>query len=364
MSIYWSQQRRKTCGGAESPANGAPSVAQNHKPTALIVMARDVFDAQFDAAHLERLRTIVELPEPAFTDTLDDPGLASRLADVEVILTGWGVPQLNSERLDRMPRLAAMVHCAGSVRAQVTDEFWRRGIVAASVAEANAVPVAEFTLAAVIFAGKKVPFIAADADVRRAHGLHIDRYGELGNLRRTIGVVGFSRVGRRVVQLLQQLDDLDCLVADPFADPDAVAAAGGRLVTLEEMLPVVDVLSLHAPALPSTRHMIGAEQLAQLRDHVTLVNTARGALVDTDALRRECLAGRLNAMLDVTDPEPLPADDPLFDLPNVMVTPHLAGSLGNEMNRMTDAALDEVARFAAGIPFDDPVTAAALQLSA
>ncbi|MGN6425642.1 MAG: hydroxyacid dehydrogenase [Leifsonia sp.] len=339
-------------------------MTDKNTPEALVVMARDVYPRQFDATRLARLRRLAHVPDPVFTDDLDDPSLAARLATVEVLLTGWGAPPLDAERLDRMPRLRAMLHCAGSVRSQVTPEFWERGIRATSVAEANAVPVAEFTLAAIIFAGKKAPFIAADPEVRRDHGLQISRFGELSNLERTIGVVGFSRVGRRVVDLVQQLEGVTCLVSDPYADPVEIVAAGGIPATLDELLPRVDVLSLHAPALPSTRHMIGAPQLAALRTHATLINTARGSLVDTAALERECASGRLNAILDVTDPEPLPADSLLYRLPNVFVTPHLAGSLGSELHRMTDAALDELERYVAGQPLLDEITSEGLRLSA
>lgn len=333
-------------------------------PEALVVMAPDVYERQFDEVRLDRLRGLARVPEPVLADDLDDPALAGRLSMVEVLLTGWGAPRLDAERLARMPRLRAMLHCAGSVRAHVSPAFWERGIRATSAAEANAVPVAEFTFAAIVLAGKKAPFIAADPGTHRSNGLRIDRYGELSNLGRTIGVVGFSRIGRRVVRLVQQLDDVVCLVADPYADPDEVVAAGGIPTPLAELLPRVDVLSLHAPELPSTRHIIGAPQLAALPDHATVINTARGSLIDTAALERECASGRLNAILDVTDPEPLPAASPLYRLPNVMVTPHLAGSLGSELHRLTDAALDELQRYVAGEPFRDEVVSADLALSA
>lgn len=339
-------------------------MSPSNPPAALVVMSREVYDAQFDSARIDRLRTLAAVPDPVFADDLDDPALAARLAEVEVLLTGWGAPQLTAERLDRMPRLRAMLHCAGSIRPHVTAEFWRRGIRAAAVAEVNAIPVAEFTLAAIILAGKKAPFIAADPESRRRNSMQADRFGELGNFARTIGVVGFSRIGRRVVALAQQLSEVTCLVADPHADPAEVRAAGAVPVPLEELLPRADVLSLHAPELPSTRHMIGAAELAQLKDHATVINTARGSLIDTEALVRECASGRLNAILDVTDPEPLPENSPLYALPNVSVTPHLAGSLGNELFRMTDAALDELERFAAGSALREEVTEQSLRLSA
>ena len=133
---------------------------------------------------------------------------------------------------------------------------------------------------------------------------------------------------------------------------------------LPELLRRSDIVSLHAPALPETHHLIGAEQLALMPDGATLVNTARGALVDTAALEREALTGRLSAILDVTDPEPLPATSVLHDLPNVMLTPHIAGSLGSEARRMSDHALDELARLVAGEPVRSPVTREQLATSA
>ncbi|MEV4086266.1 hydroxyacid dehydrogenase, partial [Nonomuraea fuscirosea] len=243
----------------------------------------------------------------------------------------------------------------GTVRPFVTDEVWRRGIVVTSAADANAIPVAEFTLAAIIFAGKKAPFLAQDARTHRDDWSYVTRRGELSNRGRTVGVVGFSRVGRRVVERLRDLE-MDVLVSDPYAAATEVSAAGGRLVPLAELLRGCDVLTLHVPSLPETRHLIGAAELALLRDGTTVINTARGAVLDTAAIERECASGRLDAILDVTDPEPLPAGSVLYELPNVMITPHIAGSLGSETWRMSDSALDELERHLSGRPLLTAVT--------
>lgn len=213
-------------------------------------------------------------------------------------------------------------------------------------------------------AGKKVPFLGADARRFREDWSYLAAHGKLSNLGLTVGIVGFSRVGRRVIERLQSLEDITCLVSDPYADEAEVEAAGGRLMPLHALLPLVDVLSIHAPDLPSTFHLIGARELAMLPDMATVINTARGRLVDTDALEAECVAGRLHAMLDVTYPEPLPATSRLYDLPNVLITPHVAGSLDTEIRRMTDTALDEVERFRMGLPLSHEVTREALAQSA
>ncbi|TMR11325.1 hydroxyacid dehydrogenase [Nonomuraea turkmeniaca] len=307
------------------------------------------FSVQFHEPQLRRLHDLVEVGDPIVTADLDAPAVRRRLRDVEVLVTSWGCPPLTTERLADAPRLRAIFHCAGTVRTFVTDEVWRRGILVTNAADENAIPVAEFTLAAVIFAGKKAPFLAQDARRLRADWSFGAGRGELTNRGRTIGVVGFSRVGRRVVDRLRSLE-VDVLVADPYADPAAVSALGAGLLPLPELLPRCDVLTLHVPELPSTHHLIGAPELALLRDGTTVINTARGAVLDTAALERECATGRLDAILDVTDPEPLPATSLLYDLPNVMITPHIAGSLGSETRRMSESALDELERYLSGQP--------------
>ncbi|MGW0807921.1 hydroxyacid dehydrogenase [Nonomuraea sp. NPDC002799] len=333
------------------------------RPQALLVMDPATYGLQFQEPQLRRLRALAELGDPVWTDDLDAPEVRRRLREAEVLVTSWGCPPLTADRLADAPRLRAIFHCAGTVRSFVTDEVWRRGLLVTNAADANAIPVAEFTLAAIIFAGKKAPFLAQDAREHRDDWSYAARRGELSNRGRTVGVIGFSRVGRRVVERLRSLE-MDVLVADPYADAGEVAQAGGRLVAPAELLASCDVLTLHVPSLASTRHLIGAAELALLRDGATVINTARGAVLDTAALERECASGRLDAILDVTDPEPLPADSVLYDLPNVMITPHVAGSLGNETRRMSECALDELERHLSGRPPHAAVTPGAFSVSA
>jgi phosphoglycerate dehydrogenase-like enzyme len=334
------------------------------KPQSLVVMDRESFRQHFDQARLHRLEQLVALAEPVWVDELDSPSTRARLATVEVLLTSWGAPRLSAERLAAAPALRAVFHAAGSVRPLISSELWRRGIQVTSAADANAIPVAEYTLAAIIFAAKKAPFLAADPSVAYQGWSHLTGYGDLSNYRRTIGIVGFSRIGRRVIDLLRCVDFAACLVADPHADAGEVELAGGVHLDLHEMLPRSEILSLHAPALPDTDRLLGAAELALLPDHATVINTARGSLIDSEALAAECRSGRLFAILDVTEPEPLPIDAPLRNIPNVMVTPHIAGSKGSEIGRLTDTALDELSRWIADKPLWAEITPKALTLHA
>jgi phosphoglycerate dehydrogenase-like enzyme len=297
-----------------------------------MMMRPDLPDRLFDGARLSEIAELVPLER------------------AEVVLSGWGCPPLDAALLERAPALRAVVHAAGGVKGHVTDACWDRGLLVSTAAGANAEPVAEYTLARILLAGKAAGRMAHAYRMRRAAIDLISEFPDVGNLGKTVGIVGASRIGRRVIELLQPFD-LHVLVNDPYVDGS---------VELDELLAVSDVVSLHAPSLPSTRHMLDARRLALLRDGATLINTARGALIDPDALVAELVTGRIDAVIDVTEPEVLPPDSPLYHLPNVVLTPHIAGALGVEVRRLGDSALDELARLARGEPFAHPVTRADL----
>ncbi|MFI6743169.1 hydroxyacid dehydrogenase [Nonomuraea sp. NPDC050451] len=235
-----------------------------------------------------------------------------------------------------------------------------------SAADANAVPVAEYTLAVILLANKAVPALAREYRAgRAAMGLIdlIEEFPGIGNYGKTVGLVGASRIGRRVAELLRPFD-LEVLVSDPYLDETGAAALGARRVALDELFRACDVVSLHAPATQQTLGMVTAAHLAAMRPGATLVNTARGSLVDQDALVAELRRGRIWAVLDVTEPEITPPGSPLWDLPNVILTPHVAGSLGTELVRLGSHAVDEVARVLAGMPLRHAVDPAALSVIA
>ncbi|MFM9371468.1 hydroxyacid dehydrogenase [Streptomyces sp. Da 82-17] len=329
-------------------------------------MSPETRDAVFGAAELRRLAEVARFDPALIVTDFDaqEPLQERELSQAEVLLTGWGCPPLDRAALRRMPRLRAVVHAAGSVKGHVTQECWRRGIAVATAAAANALPVAEYTLAAILFANKRVLEGAHAYRTARGRVNLIERFPDVGNYRRTVGVVGASRIGRRVIELLAPFD-VRVLLHDPYVGAGEAAALGAELVDdLDALALRSDTVSLHAPQLPATRHLFDARRLALMPDGATLVNTARGSLVDTEALTRELRTGRLHAVLDHTDPEVLPADSPLFDLPNVLLTPHLAGSIGGELHRLADASISELARYARGLPFLDPVDPETLSRSA
>ncbi|MBV1851638.1 hydroxyacid dehydrogenase [Catellatospora sp. NEAU-YM18] len=289
------------------------------------------------------LRLIRSTPVTDLAALTTDP----RLAEVEVLMTGWACPYLSDGLLDAMPKLRAVIHAAGSVKAHIGPEVFARGIAVSSAADANAEPVVDFTLAVLLLAGKRAFALARRYAEHGRTDFGVER--RPGNDGRTVGVVGASRIGRRVITRLRAAG-IRVLVSDPCVDAAEAYALGAELVDLDELCRRCDVVTLHAPALPETRHLIDARRLALLPDGAILINTARGSLVDHEALTAACAAGRIDALLDVTEPEPLPAGHPLFALPNVWITPHLAGVQGTEVRRLGEYALAELDRFLAGVP--------------
>jgi phosphoglycerate dehydrogenase-like enzyme len=299
-----------------------------------------------DSHTLARLTELADLDPSLVVNDFTSSPAAAALAETEIIISSWGCPPIDKDVLAAAPRLRAVLHAAGSVKHHVTEACWQRGIQVASAAWVNALPVAEYAVAAILFANKQVLRISADYRARRRGFDWQSEYLSIGNYRRTVGIVGASLIGRRVIELL---------LYDPYVSAAEAAELGTLLVTLDELCELSDVVSIHAPQLPETRHMISRSLLASMRDGATVVNTSRGSLIDQDSLVQELTSGRLNAVLDVTTPDVLPADSPLYELPNVLLTPHLAGSLGTELRRMAAAVADELARYVEGRPFAHPV---------
>lgn len=323
------------------------------RPVALFALAAEHWPLLFPPTVRQRLGELADIDTDLVVDSFDDPRVAGRLDDLEVLVTGWGCPPLDEEFLARAPKLRAVLHAAGSVKGHVSTAVWERGIVVSSAAAANAIPVAEYALGTILLAGKGVFALREHYRSGRSFTLAYI-HPEVGNYGRRVGIIGASRIGRQVIELLRPFDFEICLY-DPYAED-----LGVPRVSLPELLASSDIVSVHAPSTPETHHMIDRAGLALLPDGAVLINTARGELVDTEALIGELRSGRISAVLDVTDPEPLQPNSELFDLPNVFITPHIAGSHGNELARLGMSAANELERLVTGRPLLHEVTLADL----
>jgi phosphoglycerate dehydrogenase-like enzyme len=284
-------------------------------------------------------------PCTAAADVLTD---GDKFRDVEAIFASWGMPQLDAKMLRRLPRLRVVFYAAGTVRAVVTADTWRRGIRITTAALANAKPVAEFTVAAIVFSLKRVWERMHSLREKKLYRRH--RPAIPGCYGTTIGLLALGKIGRRVAQQLQQMD-VRVIAYDPYV-PHAIAEAlGVRLCSLEEVFASADVVSCHLPLYDATAQLVDGALLRRMKTDSTFINTARGAVVnepDLVAVLQE--RPDLFAVLDTIVEEPPSAGNPLLLLPNAIVTPHLAGSMCLECRRMGRMMVDEFRRYVAGEP--------------
>lgn len=271
----------------------------------------------------------------------DEETIIAEIGDVDgVVIRGNG--RMTRRILEHAPRLKVVGrHGVGvdNVDLEACTEF---GVQVVNTPEATVEPVAEHAVALMLALSKLI--IPCDQMVRT--GRFRERLGVQGveMLGKTLGVVGFGRIGRRVAQICGRGIGMRILYTDVYAAPDVEAELGARRVPLEELLREADYVTLHVPLLPETHRLMGEEQFALMKPTAYFVNTSRGPVVDEAALHRALSEKRIaGAGIDVFEVEPCPADHPLLGLDNVIVTPHVASSTAEALVKMSLVAEDVVA---------------------
>jgi phosphoglycerate dehydrogenase-like enzyme len=321
-------------------------------PKALYVLDGEAFEKIYGEEEREAVAELADVYAPP--QTRDSVAKNPRvLAEAEVILSGWGAPTMDDAFLATSPNLQAVLYGAGSIRRVATPALWERGVRITSAYAANAVPVSEYTLAAILFSLKRGWHFAFSARREKALSEQGQVSGAYGS---TVGLVSLGMVGRLVRERLRPFD-LRVVAYDPYVTPEEAHLLDVDLISLEDLFESSEVVSLHAPLLSATEGMILGSHLDSMRRNATLINTSRGAVVREDEMV-EVLKERpdLWAVLDVTHPEPPEPGSRLYDLPNVVLTPHIAGSQGSECRRMGRLIVDELRRYVAGEPLEYEIT--------
>ena len=330
-------------------------------PKLAFAMAADKTRHVFDDEALARLARTCDIVRAAPLEEFSSAEARAVLAEIDILVTGWGCPMVTADVVRSAPKLKLIAHAAGTVKFTIDTAVYEAGIRVTHAADANAVPVAEYTLAAILFANKRVFELRdryrADPGRRSTYALMNE---PIGNYHRTVGLVGASRIGRRVAKMLAGFD-FTVLLSDPFVTRGDPVLAGAELVDLDTLMARSDVVSVHAPSLPETQAMIGAREFSLMKDGAALINTARGAVIDEAAMIAELQTGRIHAVIDVTDPEIPETGSPLYSLPNVFLTPHVAGAVGTERLRLGQLAIEEVERFVAGKKLEFEIEPALLE---
>lgn len=316
------------------------------KPTALVICPPDLENYVFPSDVLGEVGQFAKTPWPVVSPL--ELGLKSgRFREADVLLGTWRMPKLDEELLDALPELKAVFYAAGTVKPFMTDAAWNRGVVVCSAWQANSLPVAEYSLATILLSLKRVWHYSR---MMRSANVSPGALFIPGAYKSKVGLVSLGAVGRATAKMLAPFD-LSVRAYDPYFPTAEAEELGIQLVSLEELFSSCDVVSLHPPLIPETERMVSGRLIASMKEGATLINTSRGGVVAEEELIK-VLSQRpdLCAILDVTDPEPPALDSPLRLLPNVVLTPHLAGSRQAECARMGRWMTQELQRFASGEP--------------
>ena len=288
-------------------------------------------DALFRVYNEENAKRIAEL-----TGGMPEVYRGGR-TDAGALFTTWGMKAYTRGQIKEFfPHLKYIFYGAGSVQGFAAP-FLSEGVRVFSAWKANAVPVAEFTVSQIILCGKRYFDVFTGARGRAR-----------GNYGGKVGIIGLGVIGTLVCRMLSRYE-IDVYAYDKFLPDSAFDELGVKRAALEDIFSDCDIISNHLANNAQTRGMLTADLLGSMKPDACFINTGRGAQVDHGALYRVMKESELRlALLDVTDPEPLPADHPLRTLKNVIISPHIAGSLGDEVGRMGSYMCDEFGRILLG----------------
>lgn len=325
-------------------------------------MVRNEYVAQEDLARLESFASFT-WHEMGLTSSWDEPpriesghmrGFTEWAKDLDALVVCHGAPRISREVLAACPKLRLVGELEGDRFAQRIDveACAARGVRAVDTTQGSSYPVSEWALGMMLVglrnAGAQFRRLidhepAPAGDERRSDPGYLR--GELTG--KTVGLIGCGHIGRRLLEFLEPFK-VRVLVHDPYIPREIADVYGFTLTSLDNVLSIPDVVVCLAPLTPGTRGMIGTRQIGLLRPGSVFVNVSRGAIVDSKALIERLQKGDMIASLDVFDPEPMPVDSPVRDLPNVFLTPHIAGVTAASRTRFFTLMVDEMRRFFEG----------------
>ncbi|MDO8587420.1 MAG: hydroxyacid dehydrogenase [Armatimonadota bacterium] len=315
------------------------------RPEIVILIPQHVYARVISPEAEQVLHAFADVTRAESWEHLSETDAEALFRDVDGVLTSWGIHPFPAKGFLASRRVKILSHAAGGVR-WAPREALERGVVVTNASEAMAPRVAEMCLAFALMGLHNVLELT-EPPVRRIFSEGgFQRAGLYG---KTVGLVGFGWIARNLARLLTPFG-VRLLAFDPYVSGEVMAQYGVLPVDLEQIFRESRVISIHAGATDETRGMIGDELLNLIQDSAVFINTARGSVVDHDALTAELRKRRFLAFLDVTDPEPLRDDHELRSLPNVILTGHRAGATDEPIFEVGDAAIGDLKRFFAGEP--------------
>ena len=327
-----------------------------HQDRIAILCSEQTYHRYIDQADLHRLHDLAEVAwiacdEQADADqVLSERDLAGQIgASTGLILSG-GAPRITGALMDLMPDLRIIGDMDGDRFANRIDveAAWARNIRVVDTTNGTSYPVAEWALGLILISMRNAGFhfrniIAGDAKKRHEDAGYLR--GDLTGKR--VGLIGCGHIGRRLMKFLAPFE-VDIYVHDPYLPREMADALGFTLTSLDNVMSGMDVIVCLAPLTPRTKGLIGKPELDLIPSNAVFVNVSRGAIVDSDALTTRLKRGDIIAGLDVFDPEPFPPDSEIIHLPNVFLSPHIAGVTAPSYPKMFSLMVDEMIRFING----------------
>lgn len=311
---------------------------------AFVTNGKQIINEVFKPETQTRLKDMFD-----FYDGVYDYTESDKLSDVECIFSSWGCPPYTEEEIKKFfPKLKVVFYGAGTVQ-YFARPFLNLGIKVISAWQANSIPVMEYTVAQIILANKGYFQVARMIESPDGYKMVSKYFGTFpGTYGCRVGLIGLGAIGAGVAERLKDYN-LEVCAYDPFASQEKAERLGVKLVGLEELFETSQTISNHVANLPETVGILNKSLFDRMKDNATFINTGRGAqVVEEDLIEALKEKPKRTAVLDVTYPEPPVEGSELYELPNVILTPHMAGSYGEERYRLGDYVTEEAERYLAG----------------
>ena len=267
--------------------------------------------------------------------------LREKIKNIDVCLTGWGTIRFDEDVLQNSNRLKIIAHTGGSVSTLISEELYKKNIKVISGNWVYAESVAEAVIAYSLCSLRDLVFYDNEIQAGRWHE---EKYYNEGILDQNFGLVGFGAVAKYLVNMLKPFR-AKIKVYDPYITESVFSEFGVEKASLEEIFMNSKVISVHAANTTETYHLIDKRLLSRISDGALLVNTARGSVIDEQALSEELRTGRFKAILDVYEVEPLPMDSKLRGLKNVVLIPHMGGPTIDRRKQVTLELIKDIKNF-------------------
>jgi phosphoglycerate dehydrogenase-like enzyme len=323
--------------------------------------SRKMFEYVFTKEIRDAIAALVDVDYDAVPESPDETSIAASLAGAEVVLSTWGSVPYTERILAGCPDLKLILYGAGSFKGLVTDSLLAANPVVCTSVHLNAIPTAEYTLGLILMAMKNA-FAYRDA-IRSHHrdGWNSARFSFSGGYYRTkIGVLGFGIVSRHLLKLLRNFE-MEVFVADDYMSAEQARELGAKKAEVDYIMANCDLVTIHHADVERNWNIVNERTLALMKPGARIVNTSRGRMIDESALAAKLATGEISAYLDVTHPEPPASDHPFYGLSNCVMTPHIAGSIGREVERFGWYCWRELVSWLSGEPLENPIDIRALE---